>query len=393
MLGTVVVGAGHAGLAVSWHLRSRGLEHIVLEAGRIGESWRSGRWDSFAINTPGWSLRLPGDRHDPEPRDGFQLRDSWVDMLETYVRRQALPVRTRSRVSALTSSRDGLGFSLLTDGSDDPIEARSVVIASGFQRVGSIPEMSTDLSPRVLSMHASAYRRSDLLPPGAVLVVGSAQTGTQIAEDLLEAGRVVLLSASAVVRCPRRYRGRDIIEWMVVSGMMDMTPDRLPDPGMRYAPQPVVSGVGRYGHSLSLQWLAARGVRLLGRLVAVDGEQLRFAPDLAGSIRFADRGSAEFRQAIDQAIVARGIAAPASEPDPADEPEPDPDRFAAPGSWTLPRRASAPSSGRRDSVRTCRGSSCPSMARTACLPTMAVVRWCRACGSWASPGCGAASRG
>ena len=104
---------------------------------------------------------------------------------------------------------------------------------------------------------------------------------------------------------------------------------------MRYAPQPVVSGVGRYGHSLSLQWLAARGVRLLGRLVAVDGDRLRFAPDLADSIRFADRGSAEFRQAIDQAIVTRGIAAPAPEPDPADEPEPDPDRFAAPGSLDL----------------------------------------------------------
>jgi putative flavoprotein involved in K+ transport len=334
---SVVIGAGHSGLAVSWHLRRRGVEHVVLEAGRVGESWRAARWDSFALNTPNWSLQLPGDPAGPEPRDGFLLRDSWTDQLEHYVRRHRLPVHTGRAVTSLRRAGDGPGFSLLTAGSDDAIETRSVVIASGFQSAGSTPAIAGALSPDVLAIHASEYRRADLLPPGGVLVVGSAQTGVQIAEDILEAGRNVFLSASAVARCPRRYRGRDIIEWMSLTGMLDATPDRLPDPRLRLAKQPVVSGVGRRGHAVSLQWLAARGVRLLGRLVAVEGDRLRFAPDLPDSIRFGDRSSAEIRGAIDKAITERGIGAPAGELEPADLPEPDPDRFAAAGSLDLSR--------------------------------------------------------
>jgi putative flavoprotein involved in K+ transport len=332
---TVVIGAGHAGLAVSWHLAAQGIDHVVLEAGRIGESWRTGRWDSFAINTPNWSLQLPGDATVPEPADGFLSRDAWVAVLEAYVRRHDLPVRSGARVSRLGGSADGPGFVLVIDGDPVPLSTRSVVVAAGFQRVGRIPAIADGLPSTVLSIHASDYRRPDALPAGAALIVGSGQSGAQIAEDLHAAGREVLLSASAVPRCPRRYRGRDIIEWLVVSGAMDLTPDRLPDPRMRDAKQPMVSGVGRHGHSVSLQWLAAQGVRLLGRLVAVDGDRIRFAPDLADSIRFGDRASAEIRQSIDRTIEARGLSAPDAEPDAADEPAADPDGFRAPESLDL----------------------------------------------------------
>ncbi len=251
-----------------------------------------------------------------------------------------MPVATTCRCGAAAASAclgrsgDDLPFSVLLDGGRDPIAARSVVIAAGFQRVGRMPALAQALPPTVLSIHAGGYHRPDALPPGAVLIVGSAQSGAQIAEDLLAAGREVLLSASAVPRCPRRYRGRDIIEWLVVSGMMDLTPDAVPDPRMRVAKQPMVSGVGRFGHSVSLQWLAAAGIRLLGRLVAIEGDRLRFADDLADSIRFGDRASAEIRQSIDRTIETRGLTAPAAEPDVADEPAADPTGSLHPRPWT-----------------------------------------------------------
>ena len=330
-----MVGGGHAGLAASWHLASRGIEHVVLEAGRVGESWRTGRWDSFAINTPGWSLRLPGDQVGPGPRDEFPLRDAWVEHLEDYPRRHALPVRTGIRVSHLERSSAGDRFLLRTDRDETPLEARSVIIASGFQRLGIIPDIAAGLPPDVLSIAAGEYRRPELLPAGGVLIVGSGQSGGQIAEDLLEAGRTVFLSASAVPRCPRRYRGRDIFEWLAFTGFLDVTPDQLPDRRMLLVRQPSVSGIGRYGHTISLQWLATQGVRLLGRLVAIDGRQLRFASDLPDSIRFADRVSAELKQMVDRAIEARAVTAPAPEPDAVDTPAADPDGFHAPETMDL----------------------------------------------------------
>ena len=335
MHSAVVIGGGHAGLAASWYLGTRGVDHLVLEAGRVGESWRSGRWDSFAINTPGWSLCLPGDAAGPQPDDAFPLRDAWVEHLEGYARRHALPVKAGTRVTRLKRSDGDDGFDLETDGRGPMLCARSVIVASGFQRVGSVPAMAAALPPGVMSIHAGQYRGPDALPAGAVLVVGSAQSGGQIAEDLVGAGRTVLLSASAVPRSPRRYRGRDIFEWLAMSGMLDATPEQLPDPRSRFAKQPSLSGVGRYGHSISLQWLAGLGVRLFGRLVAIEGTTIGFAADLADSIRFADRVSGEMRQMVDEAIERAGRPAPDAEPDHADTPVIDPDRYQSPASLDL----------------------------------------------------------
>jgi putative flavoprotein involved in K+ transport len=325
----VVIGAGHAGLAVSWHLKRRGIEHAVLEQGRVGESWRSQRWDSFALNTPVWASRLPGAADPDEPLDSFLSRDAWVEYLAHYAATFALPVHEGVRVESLERSSDRAWFVLRTAAPESQtIRARAVVLASGFQRVPKMPPQASNVPESVTSLHTSAYRRPDRLPPGAVLVVGSAQSGGQVAEDLLDAGRTVYLAASSVGRMQRRYRGRDIFEWLVPAGFFDQTVDQLPDPRMQFAAQPIISGVGRLGHTLSLQWLASRGAILLGRLVAIEGTRARFDPDLAVSIRNADRVSAEIRALIERGIQAGSLDAHDPEPDPADEPVADPEGIA-----------------------------------------------------------------
>jgi len=323
-----VIGAGHVGLATSWHLGRLGVEHVVLEAGRVGETWRTQRWDSFALNTPSWANVLPGQTEPAEPRDGFQTRDAWVHRLEDYATTQRLPVREATQITALEHAPGGGGFRLTTGGGDE-IEARSVVVAAGFQRIPKLPTLATALPPSVKSLHTAHYRSPDQLPPGAVLVVGSAQSGGQIAEDLLDAGRRVFLAASNVGRIPRRYRGRDILEWLFPLGYFDQ-PVELADAHTRLAPPPMISGVGRYGHTLSLQFLAARGAVLLGRLHGVEDNRLSFENDLAGSIAHADRVSAQARQLIDRAIEEQDMTAARAEADPADDPFPDPEALASP---------------------------------------------------------------
>ena len=352
-LDAVVIGGGQAGLAASRHLARRGIEHVVLERRRIGETWRTQRWDGFALNTPGWMNRMPDDppagAPDAGPDDGFQLRDAWVARLEGYAARHALPVRERVTVASVRS--DGRRFTLMVgatgdDGAgeegaaDDPagtISARAVIVASGAQAVPILPGFAAGLPAGIDCFPAAAYRRAEVLRPGAVLVVGGAQSGVQVAEDLLEGGREVHLCTSAVPRAPRRYRGRDLFTWLDAAGWWRQTADRLPDPRMLTARNPTISGVGRLGHTVSLQGLAARGVRLLGRPSGVDGGRLVLDDTLGANIAFGDRTSAEVKANVDTAIRDRGLAAPPPEDDPADAPHPDPSSVRSPRELDLER--------------------------------------------------------
>ncbi|MCU0477783.1 MAG: NAD(P)/FAD-dependent oxidoreductase [Chloroflexi bacterium] len=331
MLETIVVGAGQAGLAASWHLARRGMEHVVLEREGIGDTWRTQRWDSFTLNTPAWMNRLPGIEADLGPRDGFPSGTAWVAHLEEYAGHFGLPVRTGIEVIALKRIPDGT-FAVRTRGEDEPILARAVIVASGVQREPRIPGLAADLPREILQLHTAQYRSPGMLPPGAVLVVGAAQSGGQIVEDLLDAGRVVHLATSRVPRVRRRTLGRDTLEWLVPAGFMDLPTERVADPAERHAPQPLTSGVGRRGHTLSLQWLEARGARLLGRLRAVDGGRLRFDDDLGANIRFGDETSAQATRNIVEGLAAAGLdgGLPPLEDDPADVPHPDPDAVHGP---------------------------------------------------------------
>ena len=331
MRDAIVIGAGHAGLAASRRLRDAGLDHLVLERGEVGESWRAQRWDSFTLNTPNSMNLLPGATPDGDP-DGFEGRDAWIARLERYVRDHALPVMTRKTVTSV--ERDDGGFVVAVAG-DAPIRTRTVIVASGMVNAPKVPAAAAELDDRIGRLTTGTYRRPDQLDPGAVLLVGSAQSGVQIAEDLLDAGREVYLATGTVGRMPRRMRGRDSLYWMREVGWFDERPEDLPDPALMTAAQPQISGVGARGHTVSLQSLAARGVTLLGHLEAIGGTRVRFAQDLAEHIRHADEWSRRKREQVDAHIARHGLDAPPSAPDPADEPVRDPGSFRSPADLDL----------------------------------------------------------
>ena len=291
---TVVVGAGPSGLAVSERLAGAGRDHVVLERGRVGDTWRTQRWDGFRLNTPGWMTGLPGDP------DGFGTARDLVAALER--RAAGLPVREGIAVRAVWRERGG-GY--LVAAGDEVIRAANVVAASGAQRVPRTPAIAASVAADVQQLHVAEYRNAAALADGAVLVVGSGQSGAQVAEDLLAAGRRVLVATSKVPRTPRRHRGRDITAWWQDMGiLLDPPPaDRPP------VTQPLIAG----GREISLQSLARSGAELLGRLVEADGLRLRFAGDPCEHAAYADAAAIARRSQIDEWIAGAGVdAAPAA---------------------------------------------------------------------------------
>jgi len=312
MLDVVVVGAGGVGLGVSYTLVQAGLRHRVLERNRIGETWRTQRWDAFRMNTPKIETVLPGERYEGSDPEGFMTRDEFVDLLEAFAARNQLPVETDMPVTDLTRSEDG-SYRLATPGGT--LDARNVIIASGSLNCPRRPPGAAALPPDLAQIDASAYRNAAALPSGAVLVVGSAQTGGQIAEDLVLAGRTVFLSTCRVGRMPRRYRGKDIVLWMRQTGMMTVPRKEFVEPSGRIAPRPLVGAV----HTISLQSLSAQGAVLLGRFTGVDDDgRLIFAGDLEDNMRFADESSAKMKAQIDDFIARNNLDAPRATDDPAE---------------------------------------------------------------------------
>jgi len=312
---TVVVGAGQAGLATSFCLARDDRPHLVLERGRVAERWRSERWDGFALNTPNWAQRLPGFHYTGGEPDAFATRAEVIQYLEDYSRSFAAPVREQAEVTAVR--RTASGFRVELDG--DAMTARNVVIAAGaYQRPTANP-VSELLPPDVRQLHTSAYRNPGQLPDGAVLIIGGGQSGCQIAEELLGAGRRVFLSAGRCPWLPRRDRGRELVHWLIDTGLADETVDTLPSPAARLTCNPPVSG-NDGGHDCNPRWLAARGAVLLGRVAGVSGHTVRIAEGLTESLAFADEFLATFRRRVDEFVAATALDVPEREPD--DPPEP-----------------------------------------------------------------------
>jgi putative flavoprotein involved in K+ transport len=312
-LDTVVIGGGQAGLAASHHLRRLGREHVVLEQHRVAEAWRR-RWESFTLVTPNWSIKLPGASYEgPEP-DGFLSRDDLVAHLERYA--AEAPVRTGVRATGV--DRDPTGDGWVVSTSEGPLASRAVILASGQFGTPRRPESAAGLTARVASLHTNEYRNPDALPPGGVLVVGSGQSGCQVAEELHEAGRDVYLSVGSTGRMRRRYRGRDTMAWGWDLGMLDRPVAALESPRERYASNPHCSGT-RGGHTINLHRFAAEGITLLGHLEGIDGERATFATNLHDNLRKADFMAGEISKAIDGYIERSGIDAPAMAPDNTDE--------------------------------------------------------------------------
>ena len=288
---TVVVGAGHSGLAVSRCLADRSIDHVVLERGQVAASWRTQRWDSLRLLTPSWMTRLPGHQYAGDDPDGF-LTASQVAALITDYGRQA-PVRTGVEVTAVRPA--DRGFEVGT--SEGTWTADTVVLAAGLTR-GVVPALAGALPEDVVSLHAIDYKNPDQLPDGGVLVVGPSSSGVQIAEELQLSGRPVTLATGEHVRLPRRYRDRDILWWMDAVGILDERYDELDDL-VRARNLPSMQLVGGE-RTLDLNALQALGVRLTGRLAGVrDGEAL-FSGSLANVCNLADLKLNRLLRTIDE---------------------------------------------------------------------------------------------
>ena len=310
VLDCVVIGAGQAGLATSFHLSRLGVEHVVLERGRVAETWRTTRWDSFHLNTPNWCTQLPGlEPSDLDP-DAFAPLAEVIETLAGYADRIDAPVET-AEVRALGASRAGFELAL----GDDVLAARSVVVATGaFQQPLTNPAAGA-VPGGVLQLHTSRYRGPGDLPEGGVLVVGSGQSGCEIAFELLETGRDVHLAVGRCGWMARRYRGRELMRWMVDIGAADETPDVLPRPEARVAGNVVVSGSrgGRDCHALVLE---RAGARLYGRFQGLEpGGRAVFAPDLDDALEFGRTFERDFSRRCDGWADAQGLELPPAVPE------------------------------------------------------------------------------
>lgn len=307
---TIVIGAGQAGLATSYYLSQHGQPHLILEKARIGEAWRSGKWDSFTLVTPNWTLRLPGYPYQGRDADGFLTRDEVIEYLEGYAAHFKPPLRTGVEVKSV----EGAGEGFVVETSSGSFEARNVVVATGSFQRPKIPPFAAQIAPHVVQLHSSEYRNPQQLPAGAVLVIGGGQSGCQIADELRRQGRTVYLSTGKAGILPRRYRGHDIFWWAEKIGLLDSPVSKLPSPGARFAANPQLTG-NHGGESLNVHRLASRGVRLLGRATGASGTMVQFAGDLRENLAFADKFAAELKQELDKVIVESGMDVP-----PDDEP-------------------------------------------------------------------------
>ena len=309
-----VIGAGQAGLAASHHLTEQGREHVLLErATRVAERWHTDRWDSLALVTPNWTLRLPGFAYAGDDPDGFLGRAGVVRYLEDYAASFGPPVRFGTSVGSVAAHPSGSGFLVSTD--SGRIATDAVVVAIGPYHRPALPAAAGGLPPGVLQLHSGAYRNPAALPPGAVLVVGSGQSGTQIAEELQRAGREVYLSVGGSGRAPRRYRGRDIVWWLLRVGFFDQTYEEAPEPKSREGGIPHLSGVDG-GHTLNLHRFARDGMHLLGHVRGADGGTLLLAPDLHESLAKADGFAAFATEVVDGFAARTGLDVPPAEDEP-----------------------------------------------------------------------------
>jgi putative flavoprotein involved in K+ transport len=286
------------------------VEHVVLERGSVAQTWRD-RWDTFCLVTPNWTVQLPGGAYAGDDPDGFMPRDDIVRHIEAYAASFDAPVRTGVEVTALRVDGDG-GFAL--DTSDGPLRARVVVVCSGAYQRPHRPAGADTLPDGLLQIDAEQYRNPSALPDGKVLVVGSGQTGCQLAEELVESGRDVFLACGRAPWGPRRVAGRDIVRWMVETPFMEQPVGALASPAARLVANVQASGHGG-GHDLHYRVLQQCGVTLLGHFRGCDDSRAYFAPDLAESVAFGDARYGDVRNLIAQSCASRGVPAPEM-PDP-----------------------------------------------------------------------------
>jgi putative flavoprotein involved in K+ transport len=304
-INTVVVGGGQAGLAISYYLKQEGREHIVLErTAGVANAWRNERWDSFTLVTPNFQVRMPGAEYDGNDPYGFMSRAEVIQYFDDYVVRFDLPVHCGVDVFSV----ERLGEKYLVRTSEGDYEADNVVIATGLYQSPRFPRFSARIPSNILQIHSSRYRNPRSLPDGAVLVVGTGQSGAQIAQELYESGRKVYLSIGSAGRVPRRYRGKDINDWFARMGLFDAKVEELKSPAAKFHAHPQISGKNG-GQSLNLHQFARDGVILLGHVRDARDGRLMIAPDLKETLAKVDQFEIDALKKVDEYILRASLTA------------------------------------------------------------------------------------
>ena len=304
----VIVGGGQAGLSMGALLKNRGIDHVIYEKHEIAHSWRTQRWDAFCLVTPNWQCKLPGFPYQGAEPNGFMPRDEIVAYIEAFAAQIDVPIREGVAVTRVSRSAAG---HFLVETSEGNVTAEAVVLAVSAYHIPNLPRQAERLPDGIMQIHSSAYRNPDQLPPGEVLVVGSGQSGCQIAEDLHLADRKVHLAVGSAPRCPRVYRGRDAVDWLADLGQYDLAVEDHP------LKEKVRKNANHYltgrdgGRDIDLRKFAAEGMRLYGRLKEVRGGSLLFGDDLVRNLDNADTVYNGICRLIDKHIAEAGIAAPA----------------------------------------------------------------------------------
>jgi len=299
----VVVGGGHNGLAMSQRLADRGVDHVVLERGEVADSWRRQRWESFTLLTPNWQTRLPGHGYEGDDPDGFMTGEEVVGFIDDYALRVGAPVLTGVEVTAVR--QDGGGYAVVTE--DGVWSCRAVVLAGGACNLASIPECAHEVPAGITQVNPLEYRHPGQLPDGGVLVVGAAATGVQLAEEIHQSGRPVLLSVGEHVRMPRVYRGADIQQWMEAIGRLD---ERYTDveeiAKARKVASPQLIGTPER-RTLDLNRLSSLGVGLRGRLGGIRDGTAMFSGGLRNHCALADQKLGRLLDDVDEWIALHGL--------------------------------------------------------------------------------------
>ncbi|MGK7909813.1 MAG: MSMEG_0569 family flavin-dependent oxidoreductase [Synechococcus sp.] len=310
---SIIIGGGQAGLSISFCLQERGIDNIIFERNQVAHAWRSQRWDSFCLVTPNWQCQLPGFPYQGSEPNGFMPKHEIVKYLEDYARSFNAPLKEGVEVTKVQRDGENQGYQVSTSIGD--FTAHSVVVATGGYHTPNIPRIAERLPTHIKQIHSSIYKNPASVPDGAVLVVGSGQSGCQIAEDLHFAKHKVYLSVGSAPRSPRMYRGKDVVDWFDLMGYYDTPIDSYEKPEqVRKKTNHYLTGRDG-GREINLRKLASEGMTLAGRLKHIDGPLVRFSPDLQENLDKADAVANSMKATIDNYIADNTIDAPAAPPE------------------------------------------------------------------------------
>jgi putative flavoprotein involved in K+ transport len=306
----IIVGGGQAGLSLSYYLKQYGIDHLVLEKNTVTHTWRTQRWDTFCLVTPNWQCALPGYPYTGNDPNGFMVKNEIIEYLDGFIKMVAAPVLEGTEVKSVKLNESG-DFDVVTTNGE--FTANQVVVASGGYHIPIIPRMAERLPASVTQIHSEQYKNAQQLPAGNVLVVGSGQSGAQIAEDLHLDGRKVYLAVGDSPRCARFYRGKDVVDWLADMNYYDMPVGEHPlREGVRDNSNHYLTGRDG-GRDIDLRKFANEGMELYGLLQDLDNGVLKFAPDLIAKLDEADLTYNRINASIDKFIAKNGIEAPVGE--------------------------------------------------------------------------------